>query len=120
MLLRNNTRHVMTRLFSRLFKILTSHMRFFMLISYKSKILAYQWKMSFTPTLNKQAPNLNKQATEVILCRNTKSPKYPTIYFNNSPLASLQFIKHLCRYTKIYKANRGYGVIKRFRYNFDR
>ena len=86
---------------------------------------AYQWKMSFNP-------DPSKQAAEVLFSRKTKSPGHPTIYFNNSPVVSLPFTKHLGMILdsnlnfeqhlseKISKANRGIGLIKRLRHDLDR
>ena len=86
---------------------------------------AYQWKMSFNP-------DPNKQAAEVLFSRKTNSPDHPTIYFNNSPVTSLPFTKHLGMILdsnlnferhlseKISKANRGIGIIKRLSYVLDR
>ena len=77
-------------------------------------------------------PDPNKQAAEVLFSRKTKSPRHPTIYFNNSPIVSLPFTKHLGmildsnlnfeqhRREKISKANRGIGLIKSLRYDLDR
>ena len=74
---------------------------------------AYQWKMSFNP-------DQNKQPQEVIFSRKiTKS------YFNNMPIFSVNFQKHLGIYLdgklnfsndikeKIYKAMQGVGVIRK-------
>ena len=77
-------------------------------------------------------PDPNKQAAEVLFSRKTKSPGHPTIYFNNSPVVSLPFTKHLGMILdsnlnfeqhlseKISKANRGIGLIKRLRHDLDR
>ena len=77
-------------------------------------------------------PDSNKQAAEVIFSRKSKSPGHPTIYFNDSPVVSLPFTKHLGMILdsklnfeqylseKISKANRGIGLIKRLRYDLDR
>ena len=79
---------------------------------------AYQWKMSFNPDLNKQAP-------EVIFSRKTAKSSHPLIYFNNAPVSCVIFQKHLGVYLdeklnfsyhikeKMSKAMKGIGVIKK-------
>ena len=86
---------------------------------------AYQWKMCFNP-------DPNKQATEIIFSRKTNQQLHPPIYFNNSPVASQPFTKHLGMILdsklnfnhhlgeKICKANKGIGLIKRLRHNLSR
>ena len=77
-------------------------------------------------------PDSNKQAAEVIFSCKSKSPGHPTIYFNDSPVVSLPFTKHLGMILdskpnfeqhlseKISKANTGIGLIKSLRYDLDR
>ena len=79
---------------------------------------AFQWKMNFNP-------DPTKQATEVIFSRKNKPVNHPTLYFNNSPVTSAPFQKHLRLFLdekltfghhlneKISKANKGIGLIKR-------
>ena len=79
---------------------------------------ACQWKMSFNP-------DPNKQATEIIFSRKRKPVNHPPLYFNDVPVASASFEKHLGlsldeKLTfghhlneKISKANKGIGLIKR-------
>ena len=79
---------------------------------------AFQWKMNFNP-------DPTKQATEVIFSRKNKPVNHPTLYFNNSPVTSAPFQKHLGLFLdekltfghhvneKISKANKGIGLIKR-------
>ena len=40
-------------------------------------------------------PDPTKQATEVIFSRKNKPVNHPTLYFNNSPVTSAPFQKHL-------------------------
>ena len=40
-------------------------------------------------------PDPTKQATEVIFSRKRKPTSHPTLYFNNSPVASAPLQKHL-------------------------
>ena len=49
---------------------------------------AFQWKMSFNP-------DSNKQAAEVIFSHKRNPPLHPVISFNNSPVVSVAFQKHL-------------------------
>jgi hypothetical protein len=70
-------------------------------------------------------PDLNKQATEVIFSRKQNHVDHPILYFNNSPVATAPFQKHLGLVLdvklnfghhlneKISKANKGIGLIKR-------
>ena len=86
---------------------------------------AHQWKMSFNP-------DPNKQAAEVIFSHKLNQPVQPPVYFNNSPVASQSFTKHLGMILdsklnfnqhlseKISKTNRGIGLIKRLRYDLSR
>ena len=79
---------------------------------------ACQWKMSFNP-------NQNKQAQEVILPRKITKSSHPQISFNNIPVVSVKFQKHLRIYLdeklnfnyhikeKICKAIQGAGVIRK-------
>ena len=79
---------------------------------------AFQWKMAFNP-------DPNKQATEVIFSRKRKPVNHPTLYFNDTPVTTAPFQKHLGLYLdekltfghhlneKISKANKGIGLIKR-------
>ena len=81
---------------------------------------AYQWKMAFNP-------DSNKQATEVVFSHKRNPVNHPTIYFNNSPVVTAPFQKHLGLILdeklnfghhlndKISKANKGIGLIKRLR-----
>ena len=78
----------------------------------------FQWKINFNP-------DPTKQATEVIFSRKNKPVNHPTLYFNNSPVTSAPFQKHLGLFLdekltfghhlneKISKANKGIGLIKR-------
>ena len=86
---------------------------------------ADQWKMSFNP-------EPNKQAVEVIFSHKIKPQHHPPIYFNNCPVVSLAFTKHLGIVLdsklsfeqhlseKISKANKGIGLIKKLCYDLDR
>ena len=81
---------------------------------------AHQWKMSFNP-------DPSKQAVEVYFTRRLNPPNPPEINFNNAVIAiqdhqkhlglvldqKLAFDRHLDE--KIKKANRGIGLINRFR-----
>ena len=79
---------------------------------------AFQWKMVFNP-------DPTKQATEVVFSRKNKPVNHPTLYFNDIPVASAPFQKHLGLFLdekltfghhlneKISKANKGIGLIKR-------
>ena len=49
---------------------------------------AFQWKMVFNP-------DPNKQATEVIFSRKRQNVNHPALRFNNTPVASASFQKHL-------------------------
>ena len=40
-------------------------------------------------------PDPNKKATEVIFSRKRKHVNHPTLYFNDAPVASAHFQKHL-------------------------
>ena len=83
---------------------------------------AFQWRMNFNP-------DPNKQATEVVFSRKKKTDNHPTLYFNESPVATAPRQKHLGLildekltfshhlHDKISKANKGIGVIKRL-YNY--
>ncbi len=77
-------------------------------------------------------PDPNKQAAEVIFSHKINQQFHPPIYFNNSPVASQPFTKHLGMVLdsklnfnehlngKISKANRGIGLIKLLRYKLSR
>ena len=79
---------------------------------------AFQWKMAFNP-------DPNKQATEVIFSRKRKPVNHPALYFNDTPVATAPFQKHLGLILdekltfghhlneKISRANKGIGLIKR-------
>ena len=81
---------------------------------------AFQWKMAFNP-------DSNKQATEVVFSHKRTRTNHPTLYFNNSPVATAPFQKHLGLILdeklnfshhlneKISKANKGIGLIKQLR-----
>ena len=78
---------------------------------------ANQWKMSFNP-------DLTKPAEEILFSQKLKSPKHPTIYFNNVEVkrvsyhkhlgltldSKLSFAKHISE--KISIARKGIGIIK--------
>ena len=49
---------------------------------------AHQWKMSFNPNLNKQAP-------EVIFSRKMTKSCHPQVFLNNIPVSHVRFQKHL-------------------------
>ena len=82
---------------------------------------AYQWKMSFNP-------DPNKQAAEVIFSHKVEHHLHPAIYFNNVPVVTQPFTKHLGMILdsklnfnqhlseKICKANKGIGLLKRLRH----
>ena len=77
-------------------------------------------------------PGPNKQAAEIIFSHKTNQQLHPPIYFNNSPVVSQPFTKHLGMILdsklnfnhhlsdKICKANKGIGLIKRLRHNLSR
>ena len=79
---------------------------------------AFQWKMVFNP-------DPNKQATEVIFSRKRQNVNHPALCFNNTPVATASFQKHLGLILdeklifghhlneKISKANKGIGLIRR-------
>ena len=50
--------------------------------------LAFQWKMSFNP-------DLNKQTQEVIFIRKIKSNIHPLLVFNNNVVSQVSSHKHL-------------------------
>ena len=83
---------------------------------------AFQWKMSFNP-------DPNKQANEVRFSHKRKHPIHPLLFFNNTPVLSVPYQKHLGLVLdeklnfsqhlneKISKVNKGIGLIKRlYRY----
>ena len=84
----------------------------------KNSHWAYKWKMNFNP-------DLSKQAQEVIFSRKTVKVSHPSITFNTAPVARTACQKHLGLYldeklnfhdhiyAKIFKANKGIGIIKR-------
>ena len=86
---------------------------------------AYQWKMSFNP-------DPNKQAAEVIFSHKVEHHLHQPIYFNNVPVVSQPFTKHLGMILdsklnfnqhlseKICKANKGIGLLKRLRHKLCR
>ena len=86
---------------------------------------AFQWKMTFNP-------DLNKQATEVVFSHKKQIVTHPTLYFNNTPIVTAPFQKHLGLILdnklnfahhlneKISKANKGIGLIKRLYYHLPR
>ena len=49
---------------------------------------AYQWKMSFTP-------NITKQAQEIIFYQKKNDTSYPSLYFNNARIQRQTVQKHL-------------------------
>ena len=63
--------------------------------------LAFQWKMSFNP-------DLNKQTQEVIFIRKIKSNIHPLLVFNNIIDFKLTFEEYLLRVFK--KANETIGL----------
>ena len=77
-------------------------------------------------------PDPNKQATEVIFSRKRKPDNHPALYFNDAPVATAPFQKHLGLFLddkltfghhlneKISKANKGIGLIKRLYYYLPR
>ena len=78
----------------------------------------FQWKMAFNP-------DPNKQATEVIFSPKRKPNNHPILYFNDTPVATAPFQKHLGLFLdktlpfdhhlneNISKANKGIGLIKK-------
>ena len=86
---------------------------------------AFQWEMSF---------NLdpNKQATEVTFPRKRTQENHPVLVFNNSPVMSLDFQKHLGLFLdrklnfnhhlkeNISKSNKGIGLIRRLYHKWPR
>ena len=86
---------------------------------------AYQWKMSFNP-------DPNKSATEVIFSHKSIQHPHPPIYFNNIPVNSKPYTKHLGMVLdsklnfnfhlndKICKANRGIGIIRKLNCELSR
>ena len=70
-------------------------------------------------------PDPNKQATEVVFSRRRKPDNHPALYFNDAPVTTAPFQKHLGLFLdkkltfghhlneKISKANKGIGLIKR-------
>ena len=81
---------------------------------------AFQWKMAFNP-------DSNKQATEVVFSHKRTRTNHPNLFFNNSPVTTAPFQKHLGLILdeklnfshhlneKISKANKGIGLIKQLR-----
>ena len=79
---------------------------------------AFLWKMAFNP-------DPNKQATEVVFSRRRKPDNHPALYFNDAPVTTAPFKKHLGLFLdkkltfghhlneKISKANKDIGLIKR-------
>ena len=79
---------------------------------------AFLWKMAFNA-------DPNKQATEVVFSRRRKPDNHPALYFNDAPVTTAPFQKHLGLFLdkkltfghhlneKISKANKGIGLIKR-------
>ena len=79
---------------------------------------AFQWKMVFNP-------DPNKQATEVIFSRRRNHVNHPVLHFNETPVKTAPFQKHLGLILdekltfgqhmneKISKANKGIGLIRR-------
>ena len=79
---------------------------------------AHQWKMSFNP-------HLNEQAQEVIFSRKMTKSSHRHVFFNDIPVSSVSFQKHLGIYVdeklnfnhhikeKMTKAMKEIGVIKR-------
>ena len=79
---------------------------------------AFKWKMVFNP-------DPNKQATEVIFSRKRQNVNHPALCYNNTPVATASFQKHLGLILdeklifghqlneKILKANKGIGLIRR-------
>ena len=86
---------------------------------------AYQWKMSFSP-------DLSKQAREVIFSCKSSRVDYPNVTFNNSSVARTSCQKHLGLYLdeklifshhikeKISKTWKGIGIIRKLHYVLPR
>ena len=86
---------------------------------------AHQWKMLFNP-------DPNKTATEVIFSHKSIQPQHPAIYFNNFPISSKPYTKHLGMALdsklnfdvhldeKISKANKGIGMLKKLHCDLSR
>ena len=72
---------------------------------------AYQCKMNFNP-------DPYKQAAEVIFSQKVEHHLHPPIYFNNVPVVTQPFTKHLSE--KICKANKGVGLLKKLRHKLCR
>ena len=81
---------------------------------------AFQWKMAFNP-------DANKQATEVVFSHKRTQNIHPAVFFNNSPVTTVPFQKHLGLILddklnfshhlneKISKVNKGIGLIKQLK-----
>lgn len=77
--------------------------------------LAYRWKMQFNP-------DANKQALDVVFSEKLENKMHSQIFFNNSPVARSNFLKHVgvyletkidCTYVKekMKKAIKGVNII---------
>ena len=77
-------------------------------------------------------PDPNKTATEVIFSHKSNQPQHPATYFNNFPISSKPFTKHLGMVLdsklnfdvhldeKISKANKGIGMLKKLHCDLSR
>ena len=86
---------------------------------------AFQWKMLFNP-------DPNKSATEVVFSHKLKQYLHPSVRFNNLPVVSQPSTKHLGMVLdskldfnihineKIFKANKGIGLIKKLQSELSR
>ena len=60
-------------------------------MTYKISEWAYQWKISFSP-------DISKQAQEVIFSRKAVKASHPAVFFNDIPVARCSTHKHLGMY----------------------